>query len=53
MIHDTKGGLPAIACVAAMQKAIRRSIEREGMEFAVELMHTSKAFHRWSAIDWK
>ena len=28
-----------------MQKAIRRGIEREAMEFAVELMHTSKAFH--------
>ncbi|WP_130211793.1 hypothetical protein [Bradyrhizobium genosp. SA-3] len=28
-----------------MQKAIRRSMEKEAMEFAVELMHTSKAFH--------
>ena len=28
-----------------MQKAIRRGLEREAMEFAVELMHTSKAFH--------
>jgi replication-associated recombination protein RarA len=45
MIPDTKGGLPAMACVSAMQKAIRRSMEREAMEFAVELMHTSKAFH--------
>jgi hypothetical protein len=25
--------------------AIRRGMEREAMEFAVELMHTSKAFH--------
>jgi replication-associated recombination protein RarA len=28
-----------------MQKCIRRGMEREAMEFAVELMHTSKAFH--------
>jgi hypothetical protein len=45
MIPDTKGGLPSMACVSAMQKAIRRSMEREAMEFAVDLMHTSKAFH--------
>ena len=45
MIPDTKNGLPAMACVSAMQKEIRRGIEREAMEFACELMHTSKAFH--------
>ena len=45
MIPDTKNGLPAMACVSAMQKAIRRGMEREAMEFAVELMHTSKVFH--------
>jgi replication-associated recombination protein RarA len=45
VIPDTKNGLPAMACVSAMQKAIRRGMEREAMEFAVELMHTSKAFH--------
>jgi replication-associated recombination protein RarA len=45
MIPDTKNGVPAMACVSAMQKAIRRGMEREAMEFAVELMHTSKAFH--------
>ena len=31
-------------CISALQKAIRRGLEREAMEFAVELMHTSKAF---------
>lgn len=41
----TLHGLPAMACVSAMQKAIRRGMEREAMEFAVELIHTSKAFH--------
>jgi replication-associated recombination protein RarA len=45
MIPDTKSGLPAMACVSAMQKCIRRGMEREAMEFACELMHTSKAFH--------
>jgi replication-associated recombination protein RarA len=45
MIPDTRDGLPSMACVSAMQKAIRRGMEREAMEFAVELMHTSKAFH--------
>jgi replication-associated recombination protein RarA len=45
MIPPTKSGLPAMACVSAMQKAIRRGMEREAMEFAVELIYTSKAFH--------
>jgi hypothetical protein len=45
VISDTKSGLPAMACVSAMQKAIRRGMEREAMEFAVELMHSGKAFH--------
>jgi replication-associated recombination protein RarA len=45
VIPDTCNGLPAMACVSAMQKCIRRGMEREAMEFAVELMHTSKAFH--------
>ena len=45
MIPDTRNGLPAMACVSAMQKCIRRGMEREAMEFAVELIHTSKAFH--------
>ncbi|SDJ58260.1 hypothetical protein SAMN05216338_105529 [Bradyrhizobium sp. Rc2d] len=45
MIPDTKSGLPAMTCVSALQKAIRRGMEREAMEFACELMHTSKAFH--------
>ena len=44
-IPDTRNGLNAMACVSALQKCIRRGMEREAMEFAVELMHTSKAFH--------
>ena len=44
MIPATKHGLPAMACVSAMQKCIRRSMEVEAMQFAVELIHTSKGF---------
>ena len=44
MIPATLHGLQALACVSAMQKCIRRGMEREAMEFAVELIHTSKAF---------
>lgn len=44
MIPNTKNNLPAMVCVSAMQKCIRRNLEREAMEFACELLHTSKAF---------
>lgn len=45
MIPRTKHGLSPFACISAMQKCIRRGLELEAMQFAVELMHTSKAFH--------
>lgn len=45
MIPATKSGLNAMTCISALQKAIRRGLEREAMEFAVELIHTSKAMH--------
>jgi replication-associated recombination protein RarA len=45
MIPPTRNNLPAMGCLSAMQKCIRRGMEREAMEFAVELMHTSKGFH--------
>lgn len=44
MIPPTINGLPSMACVSAMQKCIRRGLERQAMEFACELLHTSKAF---------
>lgn len=44
MMPKTIHGLSALRCVSAMQKCIRRAMEREAMEFAVELMHTSKAY---------
>jgi replication-associated recombination protein RarA len=34
-------------CISAMQKMIRRGLEKEAMEFAVELGHTSKSFATW------
>jgi hypothetical protein len=45
MIPVTKNGLNAMTCVSAMQKSIRRALEREAMEFACELKQTSHAFH--------
>ena len=45
MIPRTVHNMSAFACLSAMQKCIRRGMEREAFEFAVELMHTSKAFH--------
>jgi replication-associated recombination protein RarA len=45
MIPPTKNGLPAMGCVSAMQKYIRRGMEVEAMQVACELLHTSKAFH--------
>jgi replication-associated recombination protein RarA len=40
----TVGGLEPFECLSALQKCIRRGHEREAMEFAVELIHTSKAY---------
>jgi hypothetical protein len=44
MIPVTYHGLPALVCRSALQKCIRRGMEREAMLFACELFHTSKAF---------
>jgi hypothetical protein len=41
----TKNGLPMFAALSALQKCIRRGLEREAMQFAVELISTSKSFH--------
>lgn len=45
MIPPTMNGLPSMACLSALQKFIRRGMEREAMEMACELIHTSKAFN--------
>ena len=44
MIPVTKNGLDPFVCVSALQKCIRRGMELEAMQFAVELLHTSKPF---------
>lgn len=44
MIPRTKNGLDPFVCLSAMQKCIRRGMEQEAMEFACELLHSSKAF---------
>lgn len=43
-IPPTIHGLNALYCISALQKFIRRAMEREAMEVAVELHLTSKAF---------
>lgn len=45
MIPPTLHGLAAMEVLSAMQKSIRRSLEVEAMQFACELLHTSRAFH--------
>jgi hypothetical protein len=44
MIPNTINGLPAMGCLSAMQKCIRRGLELQAMRFAVELPMTSKNF---------
>ena len=43
-IPTTHHGLPMLLCLSALQKAIRRGKAEAAMQFASELMHTSKAF---------
>lgn len=43
MIPRTKNNLDPIVCISAIQKCIRRSMELEAMQFAVELHQSSKA----------
>jgi replication-associated recombination protein RarA len=44
MIPGTHNGLDAFECLSGLQKSIRRGLEREAMEFACEIGHTSKPF---------
>ena len=44
MMPTTINDLSAMVCISAMQKCIRRGMEREAMEFAAELICSSKAF---------
>src|SRR6266516_3899282 len=45
MMPLTVHNLSALACLSAMQKCIRRGMELEAMQFAVELIHSRKAYH--------
>lgn len=47
MIPFTVHKIAPHACISAMQKFIRRGMEREAMEVAVEMGHTSKGFATW------
>lgn len=44
MMPKTKHDMPALLVLSAMQKFIRRGLELEAMECAVELMHSSQAY---------
>lgn len=45
MLPRTRNGLGPFECISAMQKCIRRGLEREAMEFACELTHSSKGLN--------
>lgn len=47
MIPNTLHGLRPHDCVSAMQKFLRRGMEREAMEMACEMGHSSKGFASW------
>lgn len=49
MVPKTIHGMDAHTCISAMQKFIRRGMEREAMEVAVEMGHTSRGFGSWVA----
>lgn len=44
MIPPTMNGLPAMGCLSAMQKCVRRDMPLDAMRFAVELHMTSRNF---------
>lgn len=46
-LQRTLNDLDPFVCVSATQKCIRRGLEREAMQFAVEMARTSKAYFSW------
>jgi replication-associated recombination protein RarA len=44
MIPRTRNGMDSFECISALQKCIRRGLEREAMHFAMEMCMSSKAF---------
>lgn len=45
MIPRTLNGLDPFECICALQKYIRRGMEREAMQVACEMIHSSKQFN--------
>lgn len=44
MIPPTKNGLSSMDCLSALQKCIRRGMEREAMQFAIDAHVESLSF---------
>ena len=44
MIPRTRNGMNSFECVSALQKCIRRNMEREAVHFALEMATSSKGF---------
>lgn len=45
MIPRTRNNMSSFDCISALQKCIRRGLEREAMHFAMEMCMSSKAFY--------
>ena len=46
-IPNTIHGLNPFLCISALQKYVRRGMEREAQEIAAEMFYTSKAYASW------
>lgn len=46
-LQPTLNGLDPYVCVSAVQKCIRRGLERQAMEFVVEMSRTSEHYFSW------
>lgn len=44
MMPKTKHGLSPFECISALQKCIRRGLERQALEFALEMANSSQAY---------
>ena len=47
MLQRTVNGYDPFEVVSAIQKCIRRGLEREAMLWCLEMAHTSKAYYSW------
>lgn len=44
---NTVHGLSPFTCISGLQKCVRRGMEKEAMEFAVEMIHSSRTYLGW------